>query len=397
MERVIVVGAGQAGGRACEELRRAGYAGVITLVGAERHRPYDRPPLSKGVLAGKVDDTTFPIDLDGVELLLGRRATGLRPGVVETDEGPLDYDGLVIATGADPVTLPGDGRQRVLRTIDDALELRKELVPGARVAVVGAGWIGAEVATAAAAAGAQVVVVEAGSAPLAVALDHAVGRVTAPWYAEHGIELRLNTAVAAVRPDGLELADGDHLAADVVLVGVGVRPRLDWLADSGLELDRGVVTDEFLSVSWTGTAAGPGASAGPVVAVGDCAAWWSGRFGTRLRLEHWDNAQQAPVAAVATLLGEPTRYDPVPYVWSDQLGRMLQYAGHRPAGAEPVWRGDPGEPKWAVGWFDDAGRLSAIFAARRPLDVMAGRRLIGAGPPVDQERFADPGVPVKSL
>ncbi|MGF7238500.1 MAG: NAD(P)/FAD-dependent oxidoreductase [Frankia sp.] len=394
MERVIVVGAGQAGGRACQELRRAGYPGVITLVGAERHRPYDRPPLSKGVLAGKLDDTTFPIDLDGVELLLGRRATGLRPGVLETDAGPLDYDGLVIATGADPVTLPGDGRQRVLRTIDDALELRKELVPGARVAVVGAGWIGAEVATAAAAAGARVVVVEAGAAPLAVALDGAVGGATAPWYAEHGIDLRLGTAVAAVRPDGLELAGGGHIAADVVLVGVGVRPRLDWLADSGLALDRGVVTDEFLSASWVGDAGG---SVAPVVAVGDCAAWWSGRFETRLRLEHWDNAQQAPAAAVATLLGEPTRYDPVPYVWSDQLGRMLQYAGHRPAGAAPVWRGESGAEKWTVGWFDDAGRLSAIFAVKRPLDVVAGRRLIGAGTPVDQDRFADPTVPIKSL
>jgi 3-phenylpropionate/trans-cinnamate dioxygenase ferredoxin reductase subunit len=390
MERVVVVGAGQAGGRACEELRHQGYQGSIVLVGEESHRPYDRPPLSKGVLTGKLDDTTFPIDLDGVEVLLGRRATGLRPGVLETDAGPLDFDGLVIATGVSPVTLPGDGRQRVLRTIEDALELREKLTHGARVAIVGAGWIGAEVATAAVAAGARVVVVERGDAPLVAALDVAVGRETVRWYAELGIELRLGTAVAAIRPDGLDLAGGEHLPADVVVVGIGVRPRVDWLEGSGVALDRGVVTDEFLAVSWA-------AGGGSVVAAGDCAAWWSARFGSRLRVEHWDNAQHAPAAAVANLLGRPTRYDPVPYVWSDQFGRMLQFAGHRPPGAAPVWRGDPSDQKWTVGWFDAQSRLSAIFTVARPLDVVAGRRLIAARTPADQDRFADLSVPVKSL
>lgn len=396
MERVIVVGGGQAGGRACDELRRQGYTGSIALVGAEPHRPYDRPPLSKAVLAGKIDDTTFPTDLDGVDLLLGRRATGLRPGTLETDAGPLDFDGLVLATGASPIRLPGDGHQHVLRTIDDSLALRALLRPGATIAIVGAGWIGAEVATTAAAAGARVTVVEAGPAPLATALGADVGGRTIPWYADHGIDLRLSTAVEAVRPHGLDLVGGEVVAADVVLVGVGVRPEVAWLEGSGITIDRGVVTDEHLAVSWPPSAP---ASSGAVttVAVGDCAAWWSTRFGARLRVEHWDNAQHAPTAAVATLLGEPTLYDPVPYVWSDQFGRMLQFAGHPVAGAKPVWRGDPSGEKWSVGWFDDAGRLGAIFAVKRPVDVIGGRRLIAAGEPVDTERFADVSVPVKRL
>lgn len=390
MERVIVVGAGLAGGRACQELRSHGYTGAVTLVGAEPHLPYDRPPLSKKVLAGDLDDTTFPMDLAGVEVLRDRRATGLRPGVLETDAGPLDFDGLVLATGADPVRLPGAGPQHVLRTIDDARRLRERLRPGARVAIVGAGWIGAEVATAAAAAGARTVVVEAGGAPLAVALGTEVGRFAEPWYAAAGIELRLGTAVSEVTPTGLALADGEHLDADTVVVGVGVRPAVGWLEGSGVKLDRGVVTDEYLAVSWPG-------SATPVVAVGDCAAWWSTRFGARLRVEHWDNAQHAPAVAAATLLGAPELYDPVPYVWSDQFGRMLQYAGHRPAQATMVWRGDPEGEKWAVGWFDDGGRLRAAFAVKRPADIVGARNLIKGGLPVDADRFADPTVRLRDL
>ncbi|HMA47977.1 MAG TPA: NAD(P)/FAD-dependent oxidoreductase, partial [Frankiaceae bacterium] len=238
MERVVVVGAGLAGARACEELRRQGYAGRLTLVGAEPHPPYDRPPLSKALLRGETDDTTLPVDLTGVQVLLGRRASGLRPGRLETDGGVLDWDGLVLATGAHPVRLPGDGPQRVLRTVDDARALRAALRPGARVAIVGAGWIGAEVATAAAGAGCAVTVVEAGPAPLAQALGEQVGAWSARWYEQAGVELRTGTGVAAVTGDGLALADGTWLAADVVLVGVGVRPATGWLEGSGLALDR---------------------------------------------------------------------------------------------------------------------------------------------------------------
>ncbi len=409
MERIVVVGAGLAGGRTCQELRAGGYTGTLTLLGAEDHLPYDRPPLSKAVLAGRRDDTTLPVDLGDVELLLGRRATRLRPGALDTDRGPLDFDGLVIATGADPVRLPGDGRQRVLRTIDDARALREVLRPGLRLAVVGAGWIGAEVATAAAAAGAAVTVVEAADVPLAQALGDEVGSRMIDWYAQAGVTLRLDTAVHAVQPDGLALVGGEHLLADEIVVGVGVRPATGWLVGCGLALDRGVVVDEHLAADWST----------PVVCVGDSAAWWSLRYSTRMRVEHWDCAQQSPVVAAATLLradaatllradattplradaGTPPEdvavYDPVPYFWSDQFDRMIQFAGRRPADAKPVWRGDPSQPKgWSAGWFDDAGQLAAVVAVGRPADLVRGRRLMVAGATIDPTRFADASTPL---
>ncbi|WP_239330910.1 NAD(P)/FAD-dependent oxidoreductase [Frankia sp. CiP3] len=393
MERIVVVGAGLAGLRTCQELRAAGYTGVLVLLGAEEHVPYDRPPLSKAVLAGRRDDTALPLGQVDAELLLGRRATGLRPGSVETDRGPLDCDGLVIATGADPVRLPGDGPQRVLRTIDDARALRAVLRPGLRLAVVGAGWIGAEVATTAAAAGAAVTVVEAASVPLAQALGEAVGARMIDWYAQAGVALRLGTSVRAVQPDGLDLVGGERLPADEIVVGIGVRPATGWLAGCGIALDRGVVVDEHLAAAWST----------PVVCVGDSAAWWSRRYSARMRVEHWDCAQQSPVVAAATLLcaaaGSPLAdapvYDPVPYFWSEQFGRMIQFVGRRPAGTKPVWRGDPSQPKgWSAGWFDDAGQLTGVVAVGRPADAVRGRRMMLAGVPIDPAGFADVSVPL---
>lgn len=396
-----------AGGRTATELRRQGFAGEVLLLGAEPHPPYDRPPLSKAVLSGRTNDTTLPLDLDGVELLFGRRATGLRPGVLETDGGPLAYDGLVLATGAAPVTLPGDGPQRVLRSIDDARGLRDALKPGTRLVVVGAGWIGAEVATVAAALGAEVTVVEAAASPLLAALGAEVGGHTVDWYARAGITLRLGTAVERVVDGGLILAGGEELPADEVVVGVGVRPDTGWLTDSGLVLDRGIVVDEHLAASWTDAAVG-GSAAGrpPVVAVGDCAAWWSRRYGRRLRVEHWDCAQQSPTIAVTTLLGGEAVYDPVPYFWSEQFGRMVQFGGLPDADSTLVYRGDPAAvappeakrpPGWAAGWFAADGRLVALVTVGRPVDMVAGRRLMVAGGVVDPARFADVSVPIKDL
>ena len=402
MDRVVVVGAGLAGGRTAQELRRRGFTGQLTLVGAELHPPYDRPPLSKAVLAGRTDDTTLPLDLDDVEVLLGRRVVGLRPGELVTDTGTLDYDGLVLATGALPVTLPGDGPQRVLRTIDDARSLRDALKPGMRLAVVGAGWIGAEVATTAAKHGVEVTVVEAGSAPLAQALGEQVGSETIDWYARAGVELRLGEAVGAVRVGGLDLRSGEHLPADEVVVGVGVRPEVAWL-DGVLELDRGVKADDRLAATWVDAPDAP-----PVYAVGDCAAWWSLRYGTRLRVEHWDSAQAGPAVVASNLLGGRESYDPVPYFWSEQFGRMIQYAGHRHGGETLVWRGSPSagdevpaggrRPQgWAVGWFDGETRLVALATVGRPVDMVHGRKLLGAGTAADLDQFADLSVPLKQL
>ncbi|MEU6742447.1 NAD(P)/FAD-dependent oxidoreductase [Streptosporangium sandarakinum] len=381
----MVVGAGLAGVRSVEALRARGFAGTITLIGEERHRPYDRPPLSKAVLLGDTDSTVVDSDLGALEVSFrpGAAAKGLRPGVVETTEGELPYDGLVIATGARPVRLLGDGPQHVLRTIDDALGLRALLTPGAKVAVVGAGWIGAEVTTAARRAGCEVTVVEAADVPLAAALGP-VGAWTVPWYEQAGVDLRLGTAVASVDHGGLTLADGSAVEADVVVTGVGVRPAVEWLAGSGIGLDDGVVTDEHLRTSLPG-----------VVAVGDCAAWWSRRYGRRLRVEHWDNALNAPEVAVASLMGEAAVYDPVPYFWSEQFGHMVQYAG-RHDGGRMVMRGDPGtDPKWGACWVDDRDRLVAVLSVDRPRDLVQGRRLIEGGRPLDVERLADPAVALR--
>ncbi|MEU8120221.1 FAD-dependent oxidoreductase [Spirillospora sp. NPDC049024] len=400
MDRVIVVGGGLAGVRAVEALRSKGYEGALTLLSAERHRPYDRPPLSKAVLAGESDDTTVDADWDALrcELLLGERATGLRldepgrGGTVASTAGDLPFDGLVIATGAAPITLPGDGRQHVLRTIDEARDLRARLVPGARIVIVGAGWIGAEVATTAARKGCAVTVVEAADTPLAGAVGPEVGALTAPWYAEAGVELRTGVKVAEVREGGLALAGGGRIDADEVVVGIGVRPVLSWLEGSGLLLERGVVTDGSFR-TYAGEES-PGALRPDVVAVGDCAAWWSQRYGRRLLVEHWDTALNAPETAALALLGQEAVYDAAPYFWSEQFGRMVQYAGDHSASERLVRRGDPSGRKWALVWLT-GDRLDAVLTVDRPRDLVQARRVIAAGTPVDPEAIADPDVPVR--
>ncbi|MEO3871529.1 FAD-dependent oxidoreductase [Nonomuraea sp. B12E4] len=383
VNHVVVVGAGLAGLRTVEALRGRGFSGRITLIGQERHRPYDRPPLSKAVLLGDADTSYVDTDLAAIEVDFwsGVTAKALRPGVVETTEGELGYDGLVIATGAEPIRLPGDGPQHVLRTLDDAHELRAMLVPGARVAIIGAGWIGAEVATAARRAGCVVTVIEAGPAPLATAVGAEIGARTQRWY--DGIDLRLDTMVESVDEGGVRLLDGEFVEAHVVVTGIGVRPALEWLAAADIDLHNGVVVDEHLRASLPNT-----------VAVGDCAAWWSRRWQTRLRVEHWDTALNAPEVAAATLLGEDMVYDPVPYFWSEQFKHMVQYAGHHPAGERLIYRGDPEGP-WSAVWLTAEETLAAVLAVDRPRDLVQGRRIIEAGHPLDAERLVDPEVSLR--
>lgn len=385
-----MVGAGLAGVRAAAELRTRGYAGALTVLGAEPEAPYDRPPLSKGYLLAGTDLTPLEPDwLAGVDLRLGVTVTAVRPGVVVTDGGELPWDGLVLAVGAAPRRLSGsDGGAHVLRTAADAHRLRTALVPGAHVVVVGAGWIGAEVATAAAARGCAVTVLEAGVAPLVTALGPAAGARTAGWYAGAGVTLRTGAAVTTVDSRGVGLAGSGRVDADVVVEAVGVRPRLDWLAGSGVDLDGpggGILVDEAGRTSLAG-----------VVAVGDCAARWSPRAGRRVRTEHWDDALRAPEVAAATLLGEPGVYDPAPYVWSEQFGRHVQWVGWRTSDRPAVWRGDPDGADWAAAWLDGDGRLAGMLTVDRPRDLMQARKAIEAGRVVDPAALADPDVPVRS-
>jgi 3-phenylpropionate/trans-cinnamate dioxygenase ferredoxin reductase component len=383
---VVVAGAGLAGLRTVEELRASGFDGEISLIGAERRPPYDRPPLSKQLMAGIVDDTTLRDDLEslGADVRLGETATGLGERVLRTDRGEYGFDSLVLATGSLPVALPGGGPQRFLRTLDDALALRALLRPGLRLVIVGAGWIGAELATVAAARGSEVTVMEAGQAPLAAAVGAEVGTLTAPWYAAAGVSLRLGQLVGSVRHGGLELADGTVLAADEIVTAVGVRPAVGWLASSGVAVDGGIIVDERLRTSVPG-----------VYAVGDCAALWSRRYGRRLRFEHWDVALRAPEVVAANLLGGEAVYDPVPYFWSEQFGRMVQYAGYHGGADRLIMRGDPAGDRWAACWL--AGdRLVAAFCVNAPPDLLQARRLIQAGADVDAGRLADPAVPVRA-
>ena len=385
-----MAGAGLAGFRTVEELRERGFAGPITLIGAERRPPYDRPPLSKKFLSEPDLDPSLKADFAALDVNFrpDEAATGLGDELV-TSRGAYPFDHLVLATGSVPVALPGDGRQRFLRTYDDALALRDLLTAGQRgkplrLAIVGAGWIGAELATAAAAHGSQVTVVEAGPAPLAAAIGAPVGAQTARWYAEAGVDLRVATAVEAVRPGGLALAGGGQVEADEVVTAVGVRPATGWLDGSDVRLENGVAVDAGLRTSRPG-----------VYAAGDCAAFESRRFGRRLRVEHWDVALKMPDVAAANILGGDEAYDPVPYFWSEQFGRMAQYVGHHGGAESLLWRGDPAEPTWSACWLA-GGRLVAMLTVNRPRDMLQARRLIAAAAPVDVSRLTDPEIPVKA-
>jgi 3-phenylpropionate/trans-cinnamate dioxygenase ferredoxin reductase subunit len=391
--RVVVAGAGLAGLRTVTELRERGFTGQITMIGAEILPPYDRPPLSKKVLTDEGIDPSLQADFGALDIDFrpGEAATGMDGETLATDRGTYPYDRLILATGALPVALPGPGRQRFLRTYDDALAMRALLRPGLRLTIVGAGWIGAELATAAAARGGQVTVVEAGPAPLAVAIGAPVGAQTSRWYAAAGVQLRTGVAVESVQSagsepgseQGLALAGGGWIAADEIVTAVGVRPATGWLAGSGLWLENGVAVDAGLRASLPG-----------VYAVGDCAAFESRRFGRRLRFEHWDVALHAPEVVAANVLGGDEAYDPVPYFWSEQFGRMVQYAGYHGDAERLVWRGDPAGPAWAACWLA-VGRLVAILTVDRPRDLLQGRRVIASASPVDVGRLTDPAVPVK--
>jgi 3-phenylpropionate/trans-cinnamate dioxygenase ferredoxin reductase subunit len=391
--RVVIAGAGLAGLRTAAGLRERGFTGQITLIGAEVLPPYDRPPLSKKVLTDERIDPSLQADFGALEVDFrpGEAATGMDAEALATSRDKYPYDRLILATGALPVALPGPGRQRFLRTYDDALALRGLLRPGLRLAIVGAGWIGAELATAAAARGGEVTVVEAGPAPLASAVGAPVGAQTARWYAAAGVQLRTGVAVESVQSggsepgseQGLALVGGGWIAADEIVTAIGVRPATGWLEGSGVRLENGVAVDAGLRASWPG-----------VYAVGDCAAFESRRFGRRLRFEHWDVALHAPEVVAANVLGGDEVYDPVPYFWSEQFGRMVQYAGYHADAERLVWRGDPAGPTWAACWLA-VGRLVAILTVDRPRDLLQGRRVIASASPVDVSLLTDPAVPIK--
>jgi NADPH-dependent 2,4-dienoyl-CoA reductase/sulfur reductase-like enzyme len=379
---IVIAGGGLAAQRCAETLRAQGHGGPIRIVCGEPELPYDRPPLSKELLAGTVDDAALAFRSRpwyaeaGVDVIVGDRAVQLRPAGrrLELASGrSLAYDRLLIATGAAPRRLPGAGafeNVHVLRTLADARGLRDALVPGARLAVIGAGFIGQEVAATARARGVQVTLVEALSAPLAPILGAEIGGWFAAMHAAEGVDVRVGAGVAGLRgtsaATAIELADGAAVACDTVVVGIGVAPDTEWLAGSGLPHRGGVPADA------SGRTAIPG-----VWAAGDTANPFDPRRGEHRRSEHWEGAVQAGRAAARDMLGLAAAPSPPPSFWSDQYGVRIQYVGDA-AGHDAVEiDGDLGARDATV-LFLRGGRPAAALLVGRPRALPSVRRELAA-------------------
>lgn len=375
---VVVVGASAGGLATAEGLRRGGFAGRITLVGNEPHLPYDRPPLSKQVLAGEWEPDRIPLRPDAdiealdLDLRLGVTATGVDPRArtVALDTGEeVRYDALVAATGVTPRRLPGGGGH-VLRSLEDALALRDRLRPGGRLAVVGAGFLGAEAAAVARGLGCEVTMVEPAPVPLAHAVGAQVGQVLTEAHRERGVDLRTGVGVTQVHDDGVELADGSTVEADAVLVAVGSVPNTGWLELSGLPVADGLVCDEYC-------AAAPG-----VYGVGDVARWVNPLFGTSMRIEHRTHAGEQGLAVARNLLDPdaPRPFAPVPYFWSDQYDMKVQAYGYLRGHDEVrIVEGDLAQRQF-VAAYRAGDRLTGVLTIGMPPRALRPwRRHIAAG------------------
>jgi 3-phenylpropionate/trans-cinnamate dioxygenase ferredoxin reductase component len=384
MKSVAIVGTSLAGLRAAETFRREGFDGRIVAIGAEPHLPYDRPPLSKELLRGDWEPDQLVLRKQGVDDLeldwrLDARAVALHAQAreVELHDGErVAFDGLVIATGATPRRLAGQPNLAglfTLRTLDDALALRELLGANPKVVVIGAGFIGAEIAASCRARGLAVTVLEMLPQPMVRGLGPELGAVIAAVHRDHGVDLRTDVVVDGVEDDGegqvtgVRLGDGSVIEADVVVVGVGVVPETDWLEGSGLTLDNGVVCDETCL-------ARPG-----IVAAGDVARWPNPLFdGAPMRLEHWTNATEQGVHAARRLLGHTEPFAPVPFVWSDQYDRKIQTVGVVSAGPDTdvhIAHGTLADRQF-VALFGRGGRLQGALGFNRPRFVMQYRRII---------------------
>ncbi|MEU6307239.1 NAD(P)/FAD-dependent oxidoreductase [Streptomyces chartreusis] len=378
MRRIVVVGASAAGLAAAATLRREGYDGTLTLVGDEPRAPYDRPPLSKQLLAGEWEpgrlDLRTPDDLAGLDLdlRLGVPATGLRLADAEVDLGDgssVPYDGLIIATGVRPRRLPGD-RGHVLRTLDDAMRLRDRLVPGRRLVVVGAGFLGAEAAAVARRLGCAVTLLEPAPVPLAHAVGARVGEMLTDAHRERGVDLRCGVTVTEVTGHGVRLADGELVEADEVLTAVGSLPNTDWLAGSGLTVDDGVVCDQYC------------AAARDVYAAGDVARWFNPLFGRSMRIEHRTNAAEQGMAAARNLLRPEARkpFAPVPYFWSDQYDMRIQAYGYLRGHDEvTVVEGDVAERRFVAVYRTGDRVAGALAVGVPPRELRRWRQAIATG------------------
>jgi 3-phenylpropionate/trans-cinnamate dioxygenase ferredoxin reductase component len=389
MQKIVVVGASLAGLRAAQTLRKRGFSGTLTLVGAESHAPYDRPPLSKQLLSGEwtEDKLFFGAREDhaslAVDFRLGRRALALDVGARKLaldDATSIEFDGLVIATGASARALPnapsGLAGIHTLRTLDDALAIRGELTRKPRVAVAGAGFIGLEVAASCRKLGLSVTLIEPQPRPLLSLLGARVAQAVYQLHVDQGVDFRTGTTVAAIegagRVERLRLSDGRALEADLVIVGIGVVPETQWLEGSGVALSNGVLCDATCATNVPG-----------IVAAGDVARWPNALFEESMRVEHWSNAvEQGQAAAQRLLDGEAAQpYAHVPYFWSDQYDAKFQFAGRVLPDDELVLvQGELGSGPF-IALYGRQGMLRGVLTRNRPAQFMRYRKLLSERTP----------------
>ncbi|MBW1830675.1 MAG: NAD(P)/FAD-dependent oxidoreductase [Deltaproteobacteria bacterium] len=391
MKRIAVVGASLAGLRAAEFIRRAKFEGELVLIGDEVHVPYDRPPLSKEVLRGEWEPERIALrrgsyDELNLQLLLGQRAVSLDTAKREIRlEGGtvVSFDGMVIATGGQVRELPHQPHVEgiyTLRTVDDALAIRAAFASKPRVAVIGAGFIGAEVAASAQQLGLEVTMIEALETPLALSLGPRLGRVLQDAHERRGVRVLCGRRVEGFggtdRIESVLLDDGTRVECDVVVVGIGVSPSVSWLAGSGIELDDGVRCDETLASSVPG-----------IVAAGDVASWHNPLFEERMRVEHWTNAVEQARHAVSSLLaapGEAKAFESVPMFWSDQFDIKIQGVGRPKPTDDLVLAGGTPESEKFIALYGRAGRLVAAVAFNQPPKLAELRMLIAKRGRVDE-------------
>ena len=393
----IIVGAGQAGGHAAIALRDAGHAGPILLIGDETERPHERPPLSKDMLTAAEEPPLSYFHAEDryaekdVQLLCGTAVTAIDPAakaVQLADGRRLEYAKLLLATGgrARRLQVPGAERVLYLRTVDDARYIRPRLTPGARIVCVGAGVIGLEIASSARARGCAVAVIEAGPTVMGRSLVPDMAEWLAALHRNAGVDLHLNSPVAAIAPDHVRCADGRILPADTVIAGIGMERNLALAEAAGLKLDGGIAVDEF------------GRTSVPdIYAAGDVAAFWVPRLQRTMRLKSWRHAQNHGIAVGRAMAGILEPYDEVPWFWTDQHGTNLQMAGTVEGVVQAIVRGDKSASSFSVWYLDGGGSLIGVVGINAPRDVRAAQSLIRAGRPIDPAAIADPAFPLQRL
>ena len=403
IRNIVIVGGGLAGAKAAETARAEGFDGAVTIVGDEPHRPYERPPLSKGFLVGETPEQDVYVhaaeDYDDLDIALHlddpvARIDRDQRTVITSAGSRLHYDRLLLATGASARRLPlGDGDLDgilTLRTLDDSRRLGDALRSVEHVTVIGAGWIGCEVAAAARTLGVEVTIADPLDVPLQRVLGEQVGGVFRDLHADHGVDLRLGVGVSgasgASHVEQVTLTDGATIDTDLVVVGIGVVPRTDLATDAGLKVDDGIVVDETLATSDPA-----------ILAAGDVARAWHPGLGMHLRVEHWANALNQGKTAGRNLAGAAETYDRLPYFYSDQYDLGMEYVGHAPDPDRVVIRGDTTQRQFIAFWLDDHDRVAAAMNVNIWDVVDDLKTIVRADQPVARDRLEDPDVPLGDL